>query len=570
MLWVSVGKPRHGPECHYMQRTRARFKCALRYCQRHELQINADKMAERLMDKDYKGFWDTLRKSSNDKATCHSTTIGGCSGVANIVNMWKDHFEKLYNSVNVSEARDKFMTQMSNAVNQEYTIHVSDVIDAVSKQKKGKAAGIDGVHMEAFIYGCNRLFVHISILFNLFLKYCYIPKNFMLSVIVPLVKCKTKDLSDVDNYRAICLSSTISKLFESVIAKEVTTVSVGDEVQFGFKAGLSTGLCTKVLKTTVDYYSERGSHVFCCFLDFSKAFDRVNYWHLFSKLLNDGVNCNIIRMLAFWYSHQEMCVRWSNKLSDSFTVSNGTRQGSILSPHLFARYIRDLLLTVLSERIGCNIGGQFINVLAYADDLVLLAPSWSAMQHLLNVLYAQINMIDMNCNVQKTVCMVFKPKKRDRVIASSFPMFRIGDNSIQFVSEFKYLGHLLNNRMTDDDDIQREVKNMFIRTNVLMRRFGHCSVLVKLNLFRSYCMCFYDIALWRTYLKGSIQKLRSCYNKCLKMFFHYNRRYSLTQALLELRLPTFDTILANNTVRFSERWKGCENKLVKFLATLPL
>ena len=78
--------------------------------------------------------------------------------------MWKDHFEKLYNSVNVSEARDKFMTQMSNAVNQEYTIHVSDVIDAISKQKKGKAAGIDGVHMEAFIYGCNRLFVHISIL----------------------------------------------------------------------------------------------------------------------------------------------------------------------------------------------------------------------------------------------------------------------------------------------------------------------------------------------------------------------------------------------------------------------
>ena len=70
--------------------------------------------------------------------------------------------------------------------------------------------------------------------------------------------------------------------------------------------------------------------------------------------------------------------------------------------------------------------------------------------------------------------------------------------------------------------------------------------------------------------EGSIQKLRSCYNKCLKMFFHYNRRYSLTQALLEQRLPTFDTILANNTVRFSERWKGCENKLVNFLATLPL
>ena len=434
--------------------------------------------------------------------------------------MWKVHFEGLYNSVNVSSARDKFLSAISNVQEEhhDFTISVHDVIEAVQKQKKGKAAGLDGIHMEAYTYGGCRLFVHISILFNLFVKYCYLPKNFMSSVIVPLVKCKTKDLADVNNYRAIAISSTLSKVFESVVLNDLTTVAEGDEMQYGFKPGLSTGTCTNVLKTTVNYYTTRGSHIFCCFVDFSKAFDRVNYWQLFSKLLSDGVNSKLIRLLSYWYSHQQMCVRWHNKLSGSFTVSNGTRQGSILSPFFFARYIRDLLNTLANERVGCNIGGQFTNVLAYADDLVIIAPSWSAMQHLLDVLTVQTHLIDMSCNSQKTVCMMFQPKRRDRIVAGAFPLFKIGSNDIQFVTEFRHLGHVITNRLTDDDDINREVRNMFMRTNVLMRRFGNCSVSVKRTLFKCYCLSMYDIGLWQCYLKGSIQKLRSCYNRCLKMF----------------------------------------------------
>ena len=66
--------------------------------------------------------------------------------------------------------------------------------------------------------------------------------------------------------------------------------------------------------------------------------------------------------------------------SDSFSVSNGTRQGSTLPSYLFARYICDSWCTLTNERVGYNIGGQFINVLAYADDLVLVAPSWRGLR----------------------------------------------------------------------------------------------------------------------------------------------------------------------------------------------
>jgi len=58
-----------------------------------------------------------------------------------------------------------------------------------------------------------------------------------------------------------------------------------------------------VLKQTVDYYTSKGSYVFACSVDFQKAFDKVNYWKLFLKLMDDGIDNNIMRILAVWYNN---------------------------------------------------------------------------------------------------------------------------------------------------------------------------------------------------------------------------------------------------------------------------
>ena len=76
-----------------------------------------------------------------------------------------------------------------------------------------------------------------------------------------------------------------------------------------------------------------------------------------------------------------------NALSSGFSLSNGTRQGGVLSPLLFTRYIRDMITALVRCGVGCTMGNQFTNVLAYADDLVLLAPSWKALQFLSASLY---------------------------------------------------------------------------------------------------------------------------------------------------------------------------------------
>ena len=108
-------------------------------------------------------------------------------------------------------------------------------------------------------------------------------------------------------------------------------------------------------------------------------------------------------MLAYWYSYQDVAVKWVHVISDSFRIGNGTRQGSLLSPYLYARYIRGLLKNVHNTKIGYKIGGLFNNILVYADDIVLLAPSWKAMQFLIDVLYAESCKVDMIINVRKHV-----------------------------------------------------------------------------------------------------------------------------------------------------------------------
>jgi len=222
--------------------------------------------------------------------------------------------------------------------------------------------------------------------------------------------CKNGCLSDVNNYRAIAIPTAISKIFEGVIAEQFYSAEECDKYQFGFKAKHSTAMCTSVFKQTVDYYRNRGSHVFAGFVDFVKAFDYVNHWKQFLKLLQDKVDANIVSMMAYWYASQHLCVKWLSTFSRFFTTTNGTRQRGILSPYLFSIYIRQLLGDVVQSRCGCCICDMMLNILAYADDLVLLAPSWRAMQDLLHLLSKLSISIDMTCSTKKTVCMVFLAK----------------------------------------------------------------------------------------------------------------------------------------------------------------
>ncbi len=151
------------------------------------------------------------------------------------------------------------------------------------------------------------------------------------AIILPIRK-GNKDPTSSSNYRGIALASSLSKLLELCILLVYPDSFLTSELQFGFKQGYSADLCTGLLKLVASKYVNHGSKVFCALLDASKAFDTVDHRLLFQKLLTRNLSTPIVRFLLKWYSSQLLRIRWNDKLSEPFGVTNGVRQGGILSP----------------------------------------------------------------------------------------------------------------------------------------------------------------------------------------------------------------------------------------------
>ena len=88
---------------------------------------------------------------------------------------------------------------------------------------------------------------------------------------------------------------------------------------------------------------------------------------------NKGLCPLICRLLAFMYTYRSVCIKWGNVKSDYVFVSNGVKQGGILSPILFTLYMDMLFLKLKERKIGCFIGDIFLGAIGYADDTALLA-----------------------------------------------------------------------------------------------------------------------------------------------------------------------------------------------------
>ena len=151
----------------------------------------------------------------------------------------------------------------------------------------------------------------------------------MHGVISPLVKDAEGDHCSVDNYRGLTLGVVFAFLFEHALLLKIGDLLESDPLQFGYKRGHSTVHAIYTLKTCIDYFTSRGSTVFCAFLDCSKGFDKVNHHGLFIKLIQRGVPLCILNLIIYWYSNLYSECKWNGFHSSAFPVPSGVRQGGV-------------------------------------------------------------------------------------------------------------------------------------------------------------------------------------------------------------------------------------------------
>jgi len=311
IVWRNHGSPRSGVLFQSMAQSRAQFKRALRKCKLEGNRKSADALAKKFMKKDTKEFWKSIKKLNNRQIKVKSEKINGATGNYDVCKMWKDHYCSLFNSAQDNSKEQYVNDQLKNMTYDEsHLIEVHDVINAIGELKKGKSQGTDRLTSEHVKYAPEKIAVLLKIVFNCMLMHGYLPENFMKTCILSLVKDKKANLSDKDNYRPIAITCVFSKVLELIVNEKFSRYLATSCNQFGFKKEHATDLSVFTLKEIVQFYNSHSSPVYSCLLDSSKAFDRVNHFYLFDKLIARKMPKLIVRILFVWYRTQSFVVRW--------------------------------------------------------------------------------------------------------------------------------------------------------------------------------------------------------------------------------------------------------------------
>ena len=491
-VWEEAGCPTSGVLSAIKRHAKKRYKYEIRRLKRRKQFLLRDRLARSFARKKKDSFWSDIKRLNNPGVAQCSPVVDSVSGTTNIANIFASKFGALLNKHSSSQYSLLTSVQASLTVSHLSSVIVSedDISDAISQLKTHKSDAF-GVTTEHLKFALPVITKHLSSFLTSILRHGYMPQSFRDSVLVPVPK-GNKDASNSSNYRPIALSSTFSKIIERSILINYESFFSTSPLQFGFKPGHSTSLCTATVKNVISRYLHNGSPVLGCFLDASKAFDLVDHDILFKTLLGRGLPLPIVRFLLSWYGTQKMRVRWDSSFSESFSVCNGVRQGSILSPFLFAVYIDGLLNDLNSCGVGCYWGCSFAGAFSYADDVVLLAPCASAMRIMLEVCrsFAVSHKLEFNASKTQLICF-YAPS-----VAPITPSIYFNSTLLSYSNQVVHLGHILTNNLNDTMDIMRVVKDLNRKANFVLCTFHAADPFVKTFLLQSYCLSLYGCCLW--------------------------------------------------------------------------
>lgn len=149
-----------------------------------------------------------------------------------------------------------------------------------------------------------------------------------------------------DDYRGISINPVISKLFELCLLDLFGKYLFTSSLQFGFKAKTGCNQARYAVRKTIEFFIDRNSTVNMCALDLKRAFDKMNKYALFIKLMQRNCPIVLINLLECWYSKIINSVKWGECFSSFVRLKTGVRQGGIISPALFSVFIDDVLVSL--------------------------------------------------------------------------------------------------------------------------------------------------------------------------------------------------------------------------------
>ena len=448
-----------------------------------------------------------------------------------IINRWKEHFDKLLNQHQLSTAIDDNQRchnpsrspddlQEPNSPSSIYNdVNVApptlnEVQQAINCLKSNKAPGPDAIPAELYKYGGTALVSRIHKLTCRIWEEEMVPQDWGDSIILPVFKkgLKTK----CSNYRGISLICIAAKIFAIVLHNRfrIQRNAKTRPNQAGFRPGMGTIDQLFVLRQTLEHRAKHQKPTVSLFIDFITAFDSVLRDGIWKAMTEDGVPGKIVRLIQAYYQHTRAQIQIGGELSSMFQIDFGVRQGCILSPVLFNFVIDWIMTRAMTTFSGVEVSPNFvITDLDYADDICLLAESRSEAQSMLSKVAEESSLVGLKISSLKTKVMASG-------ISSQDPPILLEQSPIDEIHEFKYLGSLVDPIGGCTSEIQSRIASatgVFTQLNHSLWNQKNVRLKTRIRIYQALVrsVLLYGCETW-TMKASDIQALNVFDHSCLR------------------------------------------------------
>ena len=303
-----------------------------------------------MIDKMYSKVKDLTWKKKEQKSSSIQNKQGVLLKEPDEINeRWKEYIEELYNK---DEKPSEIEMERESEVEQDQlgpTVMGSEILQAIKDLKNGKAEGEDEIPAELLKILSEEGERHLVEICKDIYNTGTWPADFLRSTIVPLQK--KPNAQRCEDHRTISLISHASKVLLRVLNTRMrarTTDYIGWD-QFGFRKGVGTREAMAIMRIMAERNIEHNQKVYVCFVDYEKAFDRVDWKKLMEILKSLGVDWKERRLITSLYMGQTATVRTTHGMAGPCIIGRGVRQGCLLSPLLFNIYAEAMMKEAMEE-----------------------------------------------------------------------------------------------------------------------------------------------------------------------------------------------------------------------------
>ena len=376
-----------------------------------------------------------------------------------------------------------------------------DIIDAIGELNMNSAAGPDGIPAIFLINTKISIANPLKMILRKSLDEEKIPDIFKLAYVTPIHKGGSK--LKPEQYRPVSLTSHVMKIFERVIKrnimKHLTEQNLINSGQHGFVPGRSTQ--TQLLQHYCDIFEtlSEDTRIDTIFLDFAKAFDKVDHDILLQKVFNHKIKGKIGLWLKEFLNSRKYRVVANGEMSEEQSVLSGVPQGTVLAAILFVIMISDIDENVKNSIVRLFADDTRISrKIESEEDKVLL-------QKDLDIIYDWANKNLMKFNEGKFEQMSHGENKNIKIE----PYKTQSGNEIKIGETVKDLGITANSNLLFREHIDNIVTSSKIMSGILLRTFSTRQEAPMMRMFNSYIKSKleYCSIVWSPWHQNEINKL---------------------------------------------------------------